>query len=255
VAPPAFTTGTLLVEAARRLRFRPGKTMALAQRLYEGVALGEGGRTGLITYPRTGSARVSAAADRAARALVAATGGPSEVGAPLDGGAAGGLDGGHEAVRPASFDLPPEQVADALRAAGGRDLARLYALVWERFVDSRRVPPGRPAEPFPDRLDDAGLLEALLARGVGRPSTLPAIGDSLLARGYLERGGGALRVTPLGRRVVGWLDRSFPGTLDAGYTATLECRLDEVEAGRVGWREAVAAAWSPLERILTRVVA
>ena len=255
--PPPFETGTLLQAAAERLHLRPRRTMALAQLLYEGVEMGDGGRTGLLTYPRTGSCRVAPAADRAARALVAGGHGPDEVAAegPEDGPAAG-----PEALRPATLDWPPERARGPLRQAGGRDLPRLYAMVWDRYLESRMAPecwrglpaaPRRSTGPRLERLDDASLLEALAAHGVGRPSTLAAIGESLEAHGYLTHAGGALQVTPLGHRVVAWLDRTFPGTLDAGYTARMEASLDEVEAGRLPWRHAVAASWSPLERVLT----
>jgi DNA topoisomerase I len=257
--PPPFGTATLLRASAERLHLRPRRTMALAQRLYEGVELGDGGRTGLITYPRTGSCWVSPAAHLAARALASGRGGPAS---PPAAGAAGPGPGpatGQEALRPTSLDWPPHRAREALRAAGGRDLPRLYALIWDRFVESRTVPgcrrerpgaPGPVARPGPARLDDAALIEALAARGVGRPSTLATIGESLEVRGYLSHADGALQVTPLGHRVVAWLDRTFPGTLDAEFTAGLESRLDEVEAGNLPWRAAVAAVWGPLERAL-----
>jgi DNA topoisomerase-1 len=237
-----FTTATLLQVAADRLHFRPRRTMELAQRLYEGVELDHGGRTGLITYPRTGSCWVS----------------PASTEPP------GGSATGQEALRPSSLDWPPSRATEALRAAGGRDLPRLYGLIWDRFVESQTAPGGRQSPPLarravapprPPRLDDAALLGLLAARGVGRPSTFATIGESLEARGYLRRADGALEVTALGHRVVAWLDRTFPRTLDAGFTASLEARLDEVEAGRLPWRVAVAQAWGPLEPALGRVVA
>lgn len=261
-APPAFTTETLLRAAAERLHLRPRRAMALAQRLYEGVELGDGGRTGLITYPRTGSCWVPPSVEVAAQALVAGRQGRSAVAAGALAEPRGGPAAGQEALRPASLDWPPDRVLEPLRAAGGRDLPRLYALIWERFVESQMGaaewlgrPRGPRARPGPPRLDDATLIEALAARGVGRPSTFATIGESLEARGYLGREAGTLLVTPLGHRVVAWLDRTFPGTLDAQFTASLEARLDEVEAGRLPWRHAVAAAWGPLERALSRVAA
>jgi DNA topoisomerase-1 len=235
--------------------------MALAQRLYEGVRLDQGGRIGLITYPRTGSCRVSPAADLAVRALVSRSGGTSPAACAEEGT---GAASGHEALRPASLDWPPGLVHEALRVAGGRDLVRVYALIWARFIESRSGPavglersmaPVAAARLRPARLDDATLIETLASRGVGRPSTLATIGESLEARGYLERTGGALQVAPLGHRVVAWLDRTFPRTLDAEFTAGLESRLDEVEAGVLSWRVAVATAWRPLEQPLARVVA
>jgi DNA topoisomerase I len=261
-APSPFTTETLLRAAAERLHLRPRRAMALAQRLYEGVAMGDGGRTGLITYPRTGSCWVPAAVDLAARALVASRQDRSAVNAGAPAGPRDGPTAGQEALRPASLDWPPGRALEALRAAGGRDLPRLYALIWDRFIESRMEvaewrerPAATRARPGPPRLDDASLLEALGARGIGRPSTFATIGESLEARGYLAREARALRVTPLGHRVVAWLDRTFPGTLDARFTDSLEALLDEVEAGKLPWRHAVAAAWSPLERALAPVAA
>jgi DNA topoisomerase I len=253
-----FTTETLLVAAAERLHLRPRRAMALAQRLYEGVELGDGGRTGLVTYPRTGSSWVSPAVDGAVRGLVAGRHGPSALAAATSSGAGGWPANGQEALRPTSLDWPPERTLEPLRAAGGRDLQRLYVLIWDRFVESRMAsarrrerPATRPGSPpRPRRLDDATLLVALAAQGIGRPSTYASIGESLEVRGYLARSGGALQVTPLGRRVVAWLDRIFPRTLDAAFTSSLESRLDEVEAGRMPWQAAVASAWGPLERAL-----
>jgi DNA topoisomerase-1 len=263
-APPPFTTETLLRAAADRLRFLPRKTMALAQRLYEGVELGEGGRIGLITYPRSASSQVPPAVEAALRALAVERHGPTAMGpaAPAEAGRLPHL--GHGAVRPTLLDWPPDRAGEALRAAGGGDLLRLYALVWDRFIESslsaarRRdlAVARRPRSgPRPERLDDASLIEAVASRGVGRPSTYASIGDSLVARGFLLRTREGLRVTPTGHRLVGWLDRTFPGTLDVRFTADLEARLDEVEAGRMAWRDAVTVAWSPLERVLGAVVA
>jgi DNA topoisomerase-1 len=259
--PPPFTTETLLRVAAERLRLRPGRTMRLAQALYQGVELGDGGRTGLVTYPRTVACRISPAADALARALVEERHGPGSAAPPL---VSPPPAGGHEALRPTSVDWPPERAQAALREAGGRDLARLYALIWDRFVESRISPAcwlalqaAGPRVPRPDPavLGDAALLALLADHGVGRPSTFASIGESLVGRGYLARHGEGLALTPLGHRVVAWLDRTFPRTLDAAFTRDLEGRLDEVEAGQVPWREAVAAAWAPLERVLADVVA
>jgi DNA topoisomerase IA len=157
-------------------------------------------------------------------------------------------------------------VREALRGGGGRDLARLHALAWDRLVGSRMAVEAcrglaagravhRSRAASPPRLDDAALLAVLVQRGVGRPSTLATIGESLEARGYLAHTDGSMRVTPLGGRVLSWLDRTLPGTLDAAFTERLESRLDAVEAGELPWRAAVAEAWTPLAPALGRVVA
>jgi DNA topoisomerase-1 len=202
---------------------------------------------------------VEPAVDQAAQELVRARHGISASRAP---GPRAAPRGGHEAIRPSSLEWPPERARPALRGAGHRDLGRLYALVWDRFIESRmttacwlersgardRVAPWDPA-----RLDESALLGMLAARGVGRPSTYATIGESLVVKGYLTREGQALTLTWLGRRVVAWLERTFPGTLDADFTVGLEAQLDEVEAGNLPWRSAVVAAWTPLERALAPV--
>lgn len=268
--PPPFQTATLLAAAWRQLGFRPVKTMALAQRLYEGVRLEDGERSGLLTYPRTASSWIGAEADDAVRALLQARHGAEAVDAgPVSaaGEVAGEVAcGAHEALRPARLDLPPEQVGALLRQGGERELARLHELAWERLLAARmtraawqalapRPTPAAARRAAADVLDDATLVEALAHHGVGRPSTLAGIGESLEARGYLARTGRGLEVTPLGHRVAAWLERNFPGTLDAGFTARLEARLDAVEAGALPWREAVGEVWTALERPLGRLVA
>jgi DNA topoisomerase-1 len=263
--PPPFQTTTLLAAAWRQLGFRPGKTMALAQRLYEGVRLEDGERSGLLTYPRTGSSRLGDEADGAVRALLQARHGAEAVVAGPVPGATPQPGGAHEALRPARLDLPPERIGALLRRDGERELARLHELAWERLLTSRLAPaawqrmaprptPAAARRGAADGLDDATLVEALARHGVGRPSTLAGIGESLEVRGYLARTIRGLEVTPRGHQVAAWLQRTFPATLDAGFTARLEARLDAVEAGEVPWRVAVEEVWTPLERPLGRLV-
>jgi DNA topoisomerase-1 len=141
-APAPFRTVDLQAEAARRLGFRAAKTMALARELYEGVELGEDGVLGLLTYPRTDSPRIGAAAVAGARRVVAERFGTDHLSdeplTPL--GPGPGAQDAHEAVRPTSPEHPPERVRPHLRRPGGRDLLRLYALVWERFLASQMRP-------------------------------------------------------------------------------------------------------------------
>jgi DNA topoisomerase-1 len=261
--PLPFQTATLLAAAWRQLGFRPGKTMALAQRLYEGVRLEDGARTGLLTYPRTGSCRIGDEADAALRALLQARHGAAAMAANRP-PAPGEEGGAHEALRPARLDLPPKQIGALPGEARGRELSRLHALAWDRLLASRLTPAAWQAlapTPTPAAarrggatgLDDATLVEALAHQGVGRPSTLASVGESLEARGYLARTTTGLEMTPLGHRVAAWLARTFPATLDAGFTERLERRLDAVEAGALPWREAVGEAWAPLEPSLGRL--
>jgi len=140
--PPPFTTATLQQEAARRLGFGPGRTMAIAQRLYEGVELGDEGLVGLLSYPRTDSVRLSAAAVEAARGLVTGRFGAGHLpdSPNVYQARSRGITGAHEAVRPTSVAWTPERVAPLLRGPGARDLGRLYLLVWRRFVASQMRP-------------------------------------------------------------------------------------------------------------------
>jgi DNA topoisomerase-1 len=141
-APPPFTTATLQQEAWRRLGFAPRRTMALAQRLYEGVELGDEGILGLVSYPRTDSARLAPAAVEAARRHVERAFGADHLPASpnLFPPRARGVQGAHEAIRPTSLEWPPERVRPLLEAAHERDLGRLYELVWSRFVACQMAP-------------------------------------------------------------------------------------------------------------------
>jgi DNA topoisomerase-1 len=132
--PPApFTTSTLQQEAAKRLGFSAKRTMSAAQKLYEGVEVGNRGAVGLITYMRTDSTRVSAEAAAGARQWV-----ESQFGArylpdharPWAGLQQKGAQEAHEAIRPTDPFLLPEEA----RAFLSDSDARLYELIWLRFV-------------------------------------------------------------------------------------------------------------------------
>jgi DNA topoisomerase-1 len=134
-----FTTSTLQQEAAKRLGFSARRTMSVAQRLYEGVDIGTRGTTGLITYMRTDSTRVSAQAVDQARSWVTDEFGDRYV--PKSPRMWGGkqqrsAQEAHEAIRPTDATLHPSDLADDLDA----DQARLYELIWLRFVSSQMTP-------------------------------------------------------------------------------------------------------------------
>jgi len=136
---PPFTTSTLQQEAAKRLRFSARRTMTNAQRLYEGQAIGSRGQTGLITYMRTDSTRVSPIAVSAAREWIRDEFGESYL--PKSPKLYGGnqqraAQDAHEAIRPTDPTILPSEVAPFLE----RDQARLYELVWLRFVASQMAP-------------------------------------------------------------------------------------------------------------------
>lgn len=136
-APP-FITSSLQQEAARKLRFRAGKTMALAQQLYEGIDLGKKeGSTGLITYMRTDSTRVSETAQTESIHYIKDTYGDAYV--PKKRKAhkkKAGAQDAHEAIRPTSVNRTPS----AMKPHLSRDQYRLYKLIWERFVASQMAP-------------------------------------------------------------------------------------------------------------------
>ena len=136
-AKPPYITSTLQQDAANRLHFSAKKTMTLAQRLYEGLELGDLGTVALITYMRTDSFRVANEARDAAREWIGQNLGPEYVPEkPNAYRSKGGAQDAHEAVRPVDATLTPEMVKNHL----SRDLLRLYTLIWRRFVASQMAP-------------------------------------------------------------------------------------------------------------------
>lgn len=132
-APP-FITSTLQQEAARKLRFTAKKTMLVAQKLYEGIELGEEGSVGLITYMRTDSVRVSEEAAQEARAFIRGEFGKDYLPAkPPVYKSKKSAQEAHEAIRPTSLLRPPEAIKSIL----SRDQYVLYKLIWNRFVASQ----------------------------------------------------------------------------------------------------------------------
>lgn len=136
--PPApYITSTLQQEAYRILRFPVKKTMSVAQRLYEGLELGELGPVGLITYMRTDSVRVADVARQAAKKYIEEHFGPEYIPAkPVIHKSRKTAQEAHEAIRPTHLDLPPEKVKPYLK----RDEFELYKLIWNRFLASQMSP-------------------------------------------------------------------------------------------------------------------
>ncbi|MGE5346639.1 MAG: type I DNA topoisomerase [Acidithiobacillales bacterium] len=135
--PPPFTTSKLQQAAARVLGFTVRRTMQVAQRLYEGKALGERGTVGLITYMRTDSTRTADEALRAVREAIVKSWGEGALNPEVRRfRQKKGTQDAHEAIRPTSMDLPPEAVARFLTS----DELKLYRLIWTRFVASQMSP-------------------------------------------------------------------------------------------------------------------
>jgi DNA topoisomerase-1 len=130
-----FITSTLQQEASRKLGFTAKRTMGLAQGLYEGQDVGEGGTTGLITYMRTDSTNVSEIAQKEAREYVNAKYGADFLppAPPQYKTRVAGAQEAHEAIRPTSVMRDPEKVKAFLEPA----MFKLYQLVWQRFVASQ----------------------------------------------------------------------------------------------------------------------
>lgn len=133
-----FITSSLQQEAARKLNFRARKTMMVAQQLYEGIDLGRsaGGITGLITYMRTDSTRISDTAKQETKGFIEEKYGKEYIGIQKETKKQQGAQDAHEAIRPTSVHRDPRSLKDVLT----NDQYRLYKLIWERFVASQMAP-------------------------------------------------------------------------------------------------------------------
>ncbi|MGA7591179.1 MAG: type I DNA topoisomerase [Candidatus Sulfotelmatobacter sp.] len=136
-AAPPFTTSKLQQDSSRKLRFSVKRTIMIAQRLYEGVELGEEGQVGLITYMRTDSTRVAPEAIQEVREYVGKEYGaaylpetPNVFKEKKEAQAA------HEAIRPTSAMRHPDQIKQYLK----EDEFKVYKLIWQRFVASQIMP-------------------------------------------------------------------------------------------------------------------
>ncbi len=136
-APPPFTTSSLQQVANRALGFPAKKTMGAAQKLYEGVDLGDKGTVALITYMRTDSVRIADEAKKAAHDFILSAYGPDYAPAKVKTyKTKDGAQDAHEACRPVDVALTPESVKQFLPA----DQFKLYQLIWRRFVASQMTP-------------------------------------------------------------------------------------------------------------------
>lgn len=135
-APP-FITSTLQQEAYRKLNFTSRKTMMVAQQLYEGLDLGKEGTSGLVTYIRTDSTRVSETARGEAQDYLRKRLGANYVGKDTPRAAGKGkVQDAHEAIRPTSVNREPDLIKNFLT----NDQYKLYKLIWSRFLASQMSP-------------------------------------------------------------------------------------------------------------------
>jgi DNA topoisomerase-1 len=147
-APAPFITSKLQQEASSKLRYSPKRTMGLAQRLYEGMELGEEGPVGLITYMRTDSTRLSDDSIKDVRGYITERYGQNFLPAePNTFKSKKSAQDAHEAIRPTSVKYDPETVRNLLKNGGGgrdpretEDLLKLYTLIWNRYVACQMSP-------------------------------------------------------------------------------------------------------------------
>jgi len=311
-APPPFTTSKLQQAAYNRLRFTAKRTMMLAQRLYEGVELGEEGSVGLITYMRTDSVRVSNDALAQVREWIGSSYGANYLPEkPNFYKSKKEAQEAHEAIRPTDVARAPDEVRKYL----DEDLFKLYQLIWQRFVASQMVPAVfdqttidisagdylfratgsvmkfdgylavyqaskedeekdedaeaegralprvaegealrlenlRPEQHFtepPPRYTEATLVKELEEKGIGRPSTYATIISTIVEREYVSKDQGRFAPTMLGEKVSDLLVKSFEDIFDVGFTARMEEELDEIEEGKLPWKQSVKEFYERFE--------
>lgn len=165
-AAPPFTTSSLQQDAARKLGFTSGRTMMIAQQLYEGVVLGRHGATGLITYMRTDSTRISNLAVDEARSYLSEEYGKEYIPPRPNIYAMGKkAQDAHEAIRPTSILRIPAELESYLN----RDQLRLYTLIWQRFAASQMA---------------AAVYDTIAAQIAAGNYQLRAHGSKLRFKGY-----------------------------------------------------------------------
>jgi DNA topoisomerase-1 len=175
---PPFTTSTLQQSASARLGMSPAETMKIAQELYEGIDIGEGKASGLITYMRTDSTAISPDAQQKTREMITQTLGAKYLpaGAPTYKTKVKNAQEAHEAIRPTDVMRYPNTIKQHL---SDRQF-KLYDLIWRRFVASQMAPAlyevttvdvianvARPVTGMPF-LASLGETPAFLFRAIGR---------------------------------------------------------------------------------------
>lgn len=302
---PPFTTSSLQQDAGNKLNFNAKKTMMIAQQLYEGVDVKGRGTTGLITYLRTDSVRVSAAAKQAAKELIVSKFGAEYSANNVFSNKKKDIQDAHEAIRPAIIELEPELIKDSLTA----DQFKLYKLIWNRFMASQMsqsksnsmqvniangiygfkangsellfdgfrrlynaaddegaklLPSLEKDEKLkaeslkgeqsftqpPARYTEASLVKELEDKDIGRPSTYAPIVSTLTERKYVGREKKALKPTELGFLVNDLMEEYFKDIVDAGFTANMENRLDDVEVGSQKWKDLISEFYGPFKKEL-----
>ncbi|MCF3942444.1 type I DNA topoisomerase [Oceanobacillus alkalisoli] len=164
-----FITSSLQQEAARKLNFRARKTMMVAQQLYEGIDLGRksGGITGLITYMRTDSTRISNTAKEEAKGYIEDKYGKEFIGSQKGSANKTGAQDAHEAIRPTSALRDPRSLKEVL----SNDQYRLYKLIWERFIASQM---------------SAAVMDTVTAHLINNDVEFRATGSQIKFEGFMK---------------------------------------------------------------------
>ena len=176
-APP-FITSTLQQEAWQRLHFTAGRTMAIAQQLYEGLPLGREGSVGLITYMRTDSTHVAASAISEAREFIGEKYGAKFLPPKPRSFArkAKWAQEAHEAIRPTKIYRQPEQLRPFLNPAQ----LKLYGLIWKRMVASQMS-----AALYDTTNVEIEASNAAASEAIGSPKSSPNFLGEKQPQGYL----------------------------------------------------------------------
>jgi len=172
---PPYTTSTLQQDGANRLGWPAAKTMRIAQQLYEGVALPDEGTVGMITYMRTDSTHVAEPAQQEARQVIARFWGEEYLPEkpPIYKTKAKVAQEAHEAIRPTSSQRTPKELRPHLTS----DQAKLYKLIWRRFIASQMKP----------AVYNVTTVDVATARdGADLPYLFRASGRELLFDGFLK---------------------------------------------------------------------
>jgi DNA topoisomerase-1 len=127
---------------------------------------------------------------------------------------------------------------------------RLPAVTEGEHLKLRSLLPEQHFTEPPPRYNEATLVKKLEADGVGRPSTYASILSTIQEREYVRKDGGRFYPTELGRVVTGLLLENFDDIFDVQYTARMEEELDEIEAGKVAWREAIGEFYEKFDKDL-----
>src|SRR5712671_6199217 len=238
-AAPPFTTSKLQQDGSRKLRFSVKRMMMIAQRLYEGVELGDEGSVGLITYMRTDSVQVSPDALTEVRELIGATYGKDFL--PEQPNVYKSRKAAQEAYEEAKEAKDEED--EALKH-------KLPALEAGQKLTLRELKPEQHFTEPPPRFNEASLVKELEERGIGRPSTYSTILSTIQERQYVQKIGGKFIPTETGLVVTDLLVKNFAEIFDPAYTARLEEELDEIEEGKEKWTDALGGFYKKFSKDL-----